>query len=195
MAFATSTTCARSPPTTLHLGKADQVQEDAGQFRRSSATADALVRLAGDWAAGVDLWWWRIGLSLSRWAALARGGARVRFEVRVEPFVGELRSLQDWLRSDPEVRRSTAVEVRGSRPGPGEMGSALDVLEFVTGNGWSAASFVLAVASWRQTRSQRPRVEIRRGDTVIVLTDCSQEEIERATGALDALEGEGEAGR
>ncbi|MEU2930594.1 hypothetical protein ABZ636_37055 [Streptomyces sp. NPDC007251] len=123
----------------------------------------------------------------------------MRFEVRVEPVVGELRSLQDWLRSDPEVRRSTTVGVRGNGPGPGEMGSAFDVLEFVTGNGWSAASFVLAVASWRQARSQRPRVEIRRGDTVIVLTDCSQEEIERATRALDAFEsageGEAEAGR
>jgi hypothetical protein len=29
-------------------------------------------------------------------------------------------------------------------------------------------------------------VEIRRGDTVIVLTDCTPEEIERATRALDA---------
>lgn len=119
----------------------------------------------------------------------------MRFEVRVDPAMGELRSLQDWLRSDPEVRRSTAVEVHGSVPKPGEMGSALDVLELVTGNGWNAASFVLAVASWRQTRSQRPRVEIHRGNTVIVLTDCSQEAIERATRALDAADSEGEAGQ
>ncbi|MGW4438017.1 effector-associated constant component EACC1 [Streptomyces sp. NPDC004596] len=121
----------------------------------------------------------------------------MRFEVWVEPAVGELGSLQGWVRSDPQVRWSTAVEMRGRAPEPGEMGSALDVLEFVTGNGWSAASFVLAVASWRQTRSRRPRVEIRRGDTVIVLTEGSQEEIERATRALDAAEreSEGQAGQ
>ncbi|MFJ6636968.1 hypothetical protein ACIQMR_37420 [Streptomyces sp. NPDC091376] len=110
----------------------------------------------------------------------------MRFEVWVEPVVGELRSLQGWLRSDPDVRRSAVVEVRGSAPRPGEMGTALDMLQLVTGNGWSAASFVLALVAWRQTRPQQPQVEIRRGDTVIVLTDCSDEEIERATRALAA---------
>lgn len=72
------------------------------------------------------------------------------------------------------------------------MGTGLDVLQLVTGNGWSAASFVVAVVAvvaWRQSRPQRPRVEIRRGETVVVLTDCSQEEIERAVRALDAAEG------
>ncbi|MFG3111813.1 effector-associated constant component EACC1 [Streptomyces tendae] len=87
------------------------------------------------------------------------------------------------------------AQVRGGVPGPGEMGAALDVLQLVTGNGWSAASFVLAVAAWRQTRPQWPRVEIRRGDTVISLTDCSDQEIQQTTRALDRLDGEGEAGR
>ncbi|MFD3457002.1 hypothetical protein ACFWVC_33105 [Streptomyces sp. NPDC058691] len=119
-------------------------------------------------------------------------GATVRFEVRVGSAAGEVRSLQGWLRADPGVRRSAVVEVRGSGPGPGEMGTALDVLELVTGNGWNAASFVLAVVSWRQTRSRRPRVEFRRGETVVVLTDCSEEEIERATRALDAAGGDGD---
>lgn len=59
----------------------------------------------------------------------------MRLEVQVESTVGELRSLQGWLRADPEVRRSAAVEVRGGVPGPGEMGTALDVLQLVTGNG------------------------------------------------------------
>ncbi|MFI1294163.1 hypothetical protein ACH4VM_38185 [Streptomyces sp. NPDC020792] len=110
----------------------------------------------------------------------------MRLEVHVEPDAGGLRSLQSWLRSDPDVRRSVTTEMRGSVPQPGEMGTALDVLQLVTGNGWSAASFVLALVAWRQTRPQRPRVEIRRGDTAIVLTDCSPEEIERATRVLDA---------
>ncbi|WP_406373727.1 hypothetical protein OH781_39945 [Streptomyces sp. NBC_01550] len=72
-------------------------------------------------------------------------------------------------------------EVRGSTPRPGETRTVLDVLQLVTGNGWSAASFVLALVAWRQTRPQQPWVEIRHGDKVIVLTDCSSEEIERAT--------------
>ncbi|MGW4026699.1 effector-associated constant component EACC1 [Streptomyces sp. NPDC005009] len=110
----------------------------------------------------------------------------MQLEVHVEPDARELRSLQNWLRSDPDVHRSVTTGMRGSTPQPGEMGTALDVLQLVTGNGWSAASFVLALVAWRQTRPQRPRVEIRRGDTVIVLTDCSPEEIERATRALNA---------
>ncbi|MFJ6889694.1 hypothetical protein ACIQRC_33305 [Streptomyces californicus] len=114
----------------------------------------------------------------------------MRLEVRLESGAGELRSLQGWLRSDPDVRRSAEIEVRGNTPRPGEMGTALDVLQLVTGNGWSAASFVLALVTWRQTRSQRPRVEIRHGETVIVLTDCSPEEIARATTALNAAVGE-----
>jgi hypothetical protein len=119
----------------------------------------------------------------------------VRLQVRVGSAVGELRSLQGWLRADPDVRRSAAVEVRGGVPEPGQMGTGLDVLQLVTGNGWSAASFVLAVAAWRQSRPQRPRVEIRRGDTVVVLTDCSEEEVERAVRALGAADGEGGGGR
>ncbi|RDL05150.1 hypothetical protein DER30_6848 [Streptomyces sp. HB202] len=117
----------------------------------------------------------------------------MRLEVQMEPGSGELRSLQGWLHSDPEVRRSVVSDLRPSTPQPGEMGTALDVLELVTGNGWSAASFVLALVAWRQTRPQRPRVEIRRGDTVVVLTDCSPEEIERATRVLDAAADEDRA--
>ncbi|MER5473240.1 hypothetical protein ABZX90_35960 [Streptomyces sp. NPDC002935] len=48
----------------------------------------------------------------------------MRLEVQVEPAVMELRSLQAWLKSDPERRRSAVVEVYGSAPRPGEMGTA-----------------------------------------------------------------------
>ncbi|MGW7348749.1 effector-associated constant component EACC1 [Streptomyces sp. NPDC054854] len=108
----------------------------------------------------------------------------------MESRVGELRSLQGWLRSDPDVRGTAVTELGGSAPRPGEMGTALDVLQLVTGNGWSAASFVLALVAWRQSRPRRPRIEIHRGDTIIVLTECSSEEVEQATRALDAAAGE-----
>ncbi|MFF0201301.1 hypothetical protein [Streptomyces sp. NPDC005017] len=111
----------------------------------------------------------------------------MRLEVRVGQDAGELAALHKWLRADPDVRRSTAAELRGGVPGPEEMGTELDVLQLVTGNGWSAASFVLAVVAWRRTRHQRPRVEIRRGDTTIALTECSEEEIERAIRMLDTV--------
>ncbi|MFJ3720806.1 hypothetical protein [Streptomyces sp. NPDC090057] len=65
--------------------------------------------------------------------------------------MGELGSLRSWLWSDPEVRRSTVVEMRGRAPAPGEMGSALDVLEFVTGTGG-----VRRRSCWRWRRGGRP---------------------------------------
>ncbi|MER6434181.1 hypothetical protein ABT272_41895 [Streptomyces sp900105245] len=42
--------------------------------------------------------------------------------MRVDPSAGELRSLQGWLRADPEARRSVAAHVRGGVPGPGGHG-------------------------------------------------------------------------
>ncbi|MEU5283996.1 hypothetical protein AB0G97_08255 [Streptomyces sp. NPDC020755] len=106
-------------------------------------------------------------------------------EVRVES-AGDLRSLRGWLRSDPEVRGSATIGVQGTAPRPGEMGTALDVLQLVTGNGWSAASFVLALVAWRRSRPRQPRLEIHRGDTVFVLTGGSDAEIERVVQMLDA---------
>ncbi|KUN15078.1 MULTISPECIES: effector-associated constant component EACC1 [Streptomyces] len=115
----------------------------------------------------------------------------MRLEVHVESATREIRSLYGWLRSDPDVRTTfTADPQTNAAPRPGEMGTTLDVLALVTGNGWSAASFVLALATWRRTRPQRPQVEIRRGDTVIVLTDCSPEQIQHATRMLEAAVGE-----
>ncbi|MFF1351354.1 hypothetical protein ACFVZJ_36250 [Streptomyces sp. NPDC058322] len=125
-----------------------------------------------------------MGAHRRREGAREMGRSGVRLEMRVES-AAELRSLQGWLRSDPEVRRSATVEVRGTAPQPGEMGTAMDVLQLVTGNGWSAASFVLALVAWRQTRPQRGRLEIHRGDTVYVLTGHSDEEVERLIRALD----------
>ncbi|MFC8623981.1 effector-associated constant component EACC1 [Streptomyces anulatus] len=125
------------------------------------------------------------GRASSQGGRTGDGEDQVQLEVRVAS-TGELRSLQGWLRSDPEVRRSATADVRGSAPRPGEMGTTLDVLQLVTENGWSAASFVLALVAWRRTRPQPPRLEIRRGDTVVVLTDGSDEEIERVIRALGA---------
>ncbi|MFI6340291.1 hypothetical protein [Streptomyces sp. NPDC050535] len=53
--------------------------------------------------------------------ARGQGGHGVRLQVWDGSATGELRSLQGWLRADPEARRSAAVDVRGGVPGPGEM--------------------------------------------------------------------------
>ncbi|MFE4574322.1 effector-associated constant component EACC1 [Streptomyces chartreusis] len=104
---------------------------------------------------------------------------------------GELRSLHSWLTQEPAVRRSAELAFRERSSEPGSMGGVLDVLELVTGNGWSAASFVLAVAAWRQTRPRAPQVTIRRGDVEVSICNGSEDEL---AGALALLEGVGGAG-
>ncbi|AZQ32102.1 hypothetical protein EJ357_47750 [Streptomyces cyaneochromogenes] len=108
--------------------------------------------------------------------------------MRVEVLIDEereLRSLRSWLGQEPEVRRSAVVALRERSVEPGAMGGVLDVLELVTGNGWSAASFVLAVAAWRQTRSRAPQVTIRRGDVEVSICNGSEAELARVLAVLE----------
>lgn len=110
----------------------------------------------------------------------------MRVDVRVAAEADELRSLHNWLQADREIRRSSSLTLREQPPESGQMGSLVDVIQLVTDNGWSAASFVVALATWKQTRPQNPPVEIRRGNTVIVLTQSSDDEISRIVRALEA---------
>ncbi|MCD7444778.1 hypothetical protein ACFWIJ_00290 [Streptomyces sp. NPDC127079] len=102
----------------------------------------------------------------------------------------DLRSLHGWLRREPALR-GTAVSLDGEAPAPGSMGQLVDVVQLVTGNGWSAASFVLSVLAWRQTRPRPPRIVIRRGDVEVSLAEGTEEEVRRITTAL--LEQPGDA--
>ncbi|MEU4098710.1 hypothetical protein [Streptomyces sp. NPDC026673] len=101
----------------------------------------------------------------------------------------ELRGLHGWLTQEPAVRSTASVSLVERPARPGEMGGWLDAVQLVTDNGWSAASFVLSVVTWRQTRP--PRVVIRRGDLEISVTDGSDDEVRRI---VALLEDRGEAG-
>ena len=109
----------------------------------------------------------------------------MQFQIRVSSGQeGELHSLQGWLRNEPATRGAT-VSLGGEAPAPGSMGQLFGVLELVTGNGWSAASFVLSVLTWRQTRPRAPRVVIRRGEVEISLAEGSEEEVRAMVAALE----------
>ncbi|MGW2826105.1 effector-associated constant component EACC1 [Streptomyces sp. NPDC001443] len=106
---------------------------------------------------------------------------------------GELRLLYDWLGQEPAVRRAAALTLRERSAQPGSMGGVLDVLQLVTGNGWSAASFVLSVAAWRQTRPRAPQITIRRGDTEISISDGTETELRHVLAVLEGRSGAGES--
>lgn len=118
----------------------------------------------------------------------------MRVEVHVESADSELRSLLGWLRSDPDIRRSVVLEIREEPPQEGQMGTAADVLQLVTDNGWNAANFVLAVVAWKRTRPRDPSLTVRRDDLADTLTDCSEEQITRIIRLLQEEQGEGGEG-
>ncbi|AQW52911.1 hypothetical protein [Streptomyces violaceusniger] len=109
----------------------------------------------------------------------------MRIDVAVNGGEAELRSLLDWLRRDPAARRGAHVELVQAEPSPGQMGVLTDVLQLVTENAWSAASFALALSTWRQTRPHAQRITVRRGDLTVDLDGADDEELRRL---IDALE-------
>ncbi|MFE7214517.1 hypothetical protein ACFU93_32150 [Streptomyces sp. NPDC057611] len=100
----------------------------------------------------------------------------------------ELRSLQEWLRAEPAIRRSATLSLHEKSGEPGSMGSLIDALQLVTGNGWSAASFVLSFAAWRQTRPKAPHITIRRGDVEVNITEATEEELRRLVNLLEQVD-------
>nr|WP_100806405.1 hypothetical protein [Streptomyces sp. SID8382] len=109
----------------------------------------------------------------------------VRIDVAVSGGEAELRSLRDWLSRDPGARRGAHVELVQAEPSPGQMGVVTDVLQLITDNAWSAASFALALSTWRQTRPHARRITVCRGDLTVSLDGGGDEELRRL---LDVLE-------
>ncbi|MEU6328144.1 hypothetical protein ABZ851_12795 [Streptomyces sp. NPDC047049] len=109
----------------------------------------------------------------------------MRVDVRVDGGERELRSLYNWLRQDSAVRRGADVTLPQSPSEPDQMGLLTDVLQLVTDNGWSAASFALALSTWRQTRPGRRSVTVQRGETTVIVENGSEEELSRLIEALE----------
>lgn len=106
-------------------------------------------------------------------------------ELCVEHDASELRSLHAWLRGEADIRRSASLELKETPPRPGQMGNVVDVIQLVTDNSWSAASFVMALVAWKRTRPQNPSITINHGDIAVTLTNCSDEEVERVIRFLE----------
>lgn len=92
--------------------------------------------------------------------------------------VDESRSLFNWLRDEPQVRRHGESAVRDSETlrdgegGTGHMGTTLDVLGLVLGSGLSTAQLVLSIIRWRASSGRPVRVIVEHdGREVAVDTD------------------------
>lgn len=90
----------------------------------------------------------------------------------------DLRSLHGWLRREPSLRQAE-VSLKQAPARPGSMGGWVEAVQMITDNGWQAASFVLSLMTWRQTRAGSPQVTIRRGDVEVTVPSGNPEEAAR----------------
>ncbi|KOU04715.1 MULTISPECIES: hypothetical protein [Streptomyces] len=102
----------------------------------------------------------------------------------------ELRSLHNWLMSDPAARRHARPSLASSQElPPGAQGDVIDIISLVLGNGFAAASLMMSLASWRASRSQTSRITIELPDgRSIVISQNSTD----TTALLDSLTDETE---
>jgi hypothetical protein len=94
----------------------------------------------------------------------------------------ELRSLREWLIDTPEVRQNAAVTLEAAPSQPGRMGAgAMEWIQLITGNAWSAASFAMAYVAWRSSRRLGPTVTIEHNGVKLTLHDADAETVARIT--------------
>ncbi|TQL97297.1 hypothetical protein FB559_2876 [Actinoallomurus bryophytorum] len=96
----------------------------------------------------------------------------------------ELRSLFAWLQQESSVRRQALLSLESTPPAAGEMGGVLEGIKVVADEGFQAANFAIAYASWRATRSKRPKVTIKQAGIEITLDDADPETVEKIVTAL-----------
>jgi hypothetical protein len=97
----------------------------------------------------------------------------------------ELRSLRAWLEDSPDVGRNAVMSWQIATPQTGYMGAgAIEWLELVTSNTWSAASFALAYAAWCRSRRLSPAVTIEHNGVTLSLDGADAETVARITRML-----------
>lgn len=93
-------------------------------------------------------------------------------EVRVQEDEPEqeLRSLADWLKNEPDIRRHASIALESGTPEPGGLGGAsVEVIQLVVDAGFQLSNLALAFAAWKATRRNAPVITVRvDGDPVDV---------------------------
>jgi len=110
----------------------------------------------------------------------------VRVRVRVaDGSADESRSLETWLRDEPQVRAYGQPETAGDGAA-GEMGTGMEVLTLLLGTGLSAAQLVLSIIMWRATRDEPVRVVIVRDDREVAVETSDPDDAAAIATRLEA---------
>ncbi|MFD5574003.1 effector-associated constant component EACC1 [Streptomyces cadmiisoli] len=83
---------------------------------------------------------------------------------------------------------SSVIEWKPAAPTPGQMGTVIDVLQLITGNGWSAVAFALAYKDWRRTRTSDTPLTISYNGTQVAVSGADAEAVARITQVLTQSE-------
>ena len=98
-------------------------------------------------------------------------------EVTVDADQQDLLSLYRWLK-DESLQPAVRVSLGHPPDRPDDMGSFAEWLDIVVSNGIALGSLVVAVATWRESRSRTPKVRITHGETVVVVEGGSPEQVQ-----------------
>ncbi|MEU9385867.1 hypothetical protein AB0D38_35095 [Streptomyces sp. NPDC048279] len=101
-----------------------------------------------------------------------------------------VRDLYRWLREDPDARRAATPALvpapDAPTPPPGTAMGAVEIIELVLGQGFSALNLALAYAAWRGQRPAAPLIVIQLGDgRSVTVQDGSAETVRRIVAALE----------
>ena len=113
----------------------------------------------------------------------------MQVRVRVaDGSVDESRSLRNWLRNEPEVRRYGQPEVPPDAGPGGQMGAGLDALTLVLGAGLSATQLVASIIMWRASHGRPIRVIIERDEREIPVDTDNPEDAEKIAARITTQE-------
>jgi hypothetical protein len=95
----------------------------------------------------------------------------------VDDNAEQLASLVRWLRDDDDMRAAATITAARNVGEPGQMGSALEVVNVLLSNAIALGSLVVAVAAWRGSRQKPPTVRILDGENVVEVRSLSEADV------------------
>ncbi|MGW2286988.1 effector-associated constant component EACC1 [Streptomyces phaeochromogenes] len=95
--------------------------------------------------------------------------------------------LYRWMRQDQDLRQQAQVRLTASSEPAGSMG-AMEIIDLILSQGFSALSLTLSYAAWRHARPSAPAVTFIVVGNTVTAADASEETIQRLTQALNAAQ-------
>ncbi|MGV9270046.1 effector-associated constant component EACC1 [Kitasatospora sp. NPDC003701] len=93
-------------------------------------------------------------------------------------------SLHRSLLNNDAARTHARPQLLRQPPAPGQLGTAMDIIQLVLGTGFSAASLGVSIAQWRSTKSPTVTVTVERDGASVTVTGADAAAVEEAVRRL-----------